>query len=68
MVAWMEDSPSSLKFVFLSHPSEVELSVIERLQSPGPSLLAIVSIQGVITVNKCSGRLFEALSTSHDGV
>ena len=67
-VACMGLSPSSLRFDFLRHTSKVELSVIGRMQSPGPSLLAIISIQGVITVAKCSRRLFEAKNFNHKGM
>eukprot|EP00957_Ditylum_brightwellii_P032618 2472008-Ditylum_brightwellii.AAC.1 len=47
-----------LKLSLFSHPSEVELSVIDREQSPLFSLPAITSIHGVIIAAMCSRRLF----------
>ena len=56
----MGDSPSSMKFDFLSHPSDVVLSVMERAQSPWVRRPAIISIHGVIIAARCSKRLLDA--------
>ena len=64
-VVFIGVSTHSLKFDFLRHTSEVELFVIGRLQYPETSLLAIISIQVVIIVAKCSRRVFEVQSFNH---
>ncbi len=67
IVAWIADLPSSMKFVFLSHPSDVVLSVIESAQSPRFSRPAMISIHSVIIAAICSSKLFEALNWSSFG-
>ena len=66
-VAWVGSSLSSLKFVLWDQLSEVELSVINREQSPGWSLLAMISIHGVMIDAICSNRLLEALNWRCEG-
>eukprot|EP00957_Ditylum_brightwellii_P184007 14016344-Ditylum_brightwellii.AAC.1 len=56
----MGSSINLLKLDFFSYPSKVELSAIDREQSPLFSLPAIMSIHGVIIAVMCSRRLFEA--------
>jgi hypothetical protein len=61
IVAWITDSPPSMKLVFLSHdPSDVVLSVIESVQSPRFSRPAMILIHGVMIAAICSSKLFEA--------
>jgi hypothetical protein len=56
----MGSSPSWLKFVFLSQPSEVVLLVIESAQSPNFRHPLMMSTQGVMITARCSRRLFDA--------
>jgi hypothetical protein len=58
--AWMELSLSSLKFDFLSHPSAVVLSVIDKTQSWLFRRPARMSTHGEIIAARCSSRLFDA--------
>ena len=59
MIAWVGSSPSSMKFDFLSQPSEVVLLVIKSAQLPFLSRPVIISIHGVIIAARCSRRLFD---------
>ena len=57
-----------MKFDFFDHPSDVELSIIEMLQSPVPSLFSMMSTHGLITVARCSSRLFDAQNYKFKGM
>ena len=65
--ACVSSSEVSRKFVFLSHPSDVVLSVMDRTQSLSVSLPTMRSIQGVITDARCSSRLFDARKRRSSG-
>jgi len=53
-------SPSSLKLDFLSHPSAVVLSVIDKTQSWLFRRPAMMSTHGEIIAARCSSKLFDA--------
>ena len=48
IVAWIESSPSSMKFDLRNHPSDVVLLVIESAQLPSLSDLTMMLMQGVM--------------------
>jgi hypothetical protein len=57
---WMGLSPNSLKLDFLSHPSAVVLSVIDKTQSWFFRRPARMSTHGEIIASRCLSKLFEA--------
>jgi hypothetical protein len=61
-VAWIGSLPSSMKFDFCSHPSDVELSVIKRVQLPFLSWPVRMSIHRVMIAARCLSRLLDALN------
>ena len=58
---------NSRKLVLLSHPADVELSVIERAQSPQFRRPASMSIQGEMMDAMYLSKLFDALKQSSSG-
>ena len=60
-------SVDSLKFVLHSQPADVELSVIDRAQSPLVSLSASMSTHGVMIDAMYSRRLFDARNQRTSG-
>ncbi len=64
---WILLFPSLLKFNFLSQPSVVVLSVIDKTQSWEFNYPARMSIQGKMIAARCSSRLFDALNFRFSG-